>query len=247
MKIHVTEKKTVGQLAADYPALRRVMEEHGVDYCCGGKQDLATAARQAGLTGDQLEAILNEALERIEAQQQDTERNWTKASLQDLIDHIESRHHTYMKRELPRVEHLIHDVMRAHGAQHGAMLTELNQVFTGLRHEIEMHLAKEEQILFPYVREIESYHERGEAMPPMHCGTVQNPIRQMEHEHDNAGDALARMRELTNGYQCPPDACGKFQELYAALQEMEADLHEHIHLENNILFPKAVALEETSN
>lgn len=246
MKIHVSENKTVGQLAADYPALRHVLEAHGIDYCCGGKQDLATASRQAGLTPEQLETILQEAVDRIESQKE-TERNWTQASLTELADHIEDRHHTYMKRQLPRVENLIHDVMRAHGAQHGAMLTELNRVYTGLRHEIEMHLMKEEQILFPYIREIEAHQRRGEPMPPMHCGTVQNPIAQMEHEHDNAGDALAQMRELTNGYRCPDDACSKFRELYAALQDMEADLHEHIHLENNILFPKAVELESAQD
>lgn len=242
MSIRLTEDKTVGRLAAEHPALRPVLESYGIDYCCGGKLDLATAAHSAGLSLEQLETILNEAQSRIEAQAAG-ERDWLKAPLHELIDHIEGRHHAYMRSALPRTEGLIRDVMRAHGALYGAMLTKLNRVFAGLRYEIESHLDKEEQVLFPYIRAMEDCRRRGEAVPPMHCGTVQNPIRQMELEHDSAGEALAEMRELTSHYRLPDGACEKFDELYRALQEIEADLHEHIHLENNILFPRAIEME----
>ena len=154
--------------------------------------------------------------------------------------HIEGKHHSYMKEALPRLGALFAKVLRAHGENHGKMLRPLQQTFAGLRAELEPHLMKEEQILFPYVRQMDSSVAATGVVPPMHCGTVQNPIRQMEAEHENAGAALARMRSVASDYALPDDACPTFTALFETLQEMEADLHEHIHLENNILFPRTV-------
>jgi regulator of cell morphogenesis and NO signaling len=148
-----------------------------------------------------------------------------------------------MREALPRLDNLLNTVIGAHGARHGDMLRALRTTFAGLRQEIEMHLMKEEQVLFPYIRQMEESVSRSGAVPPMHCGTVRNPVRQMEAEHENAGEALASMRSLTEDYTLPADACPTFAALYEGLQDMEADLHEHIHLENNILFPRAEQME----
>ena len=238
----MNEKMTVGELVAQYPQTRTVLEKWGIDYCCGGRHDLKTAAAEKSVNLDALLAALNEVIETI-ASKEIPEQNWTTATLAKLADHIEAKHHTFMKEQLPRLSLILAKVKKAHGDKHGQMLTELEDVYLSLLEEIEMHLMKEEQILFPYIRQIEAYANGSGPKPQVHCGSVANPITQMEREHENAGRALGRMRELTNEYTLPDDGCMTFVALYEGLAAMEADLHEHIHLENSILFPKAIELE----
>jgi regulator of cell morphogenesis and NO signaling len=144
-----------------------------------------------------------------------------------------------MKVQLPRVEARLAKVLHAHGDRHGDMLCAVARVYGAMKAELDGHLAKEEMVLFPLVRALEG----GAPSGSFHCGSVQNPIRVMFMEHDSAGEALVELRRLTNGYTVPPDACNTFRALYFELEEMEKDLHRHIHLENNILFPRAIALE----
>ncbi|MBI5116110.1 iron-sulfur cluster repair di-iron protein [Candidatus Poribacteria bacterium] len=236
------EKTTVRDLAAKYSQVRPVFERYGIDYCCGGLHDLETAAAEKGVGVEMLIEALGDAIKSPVSGQ--AQRDWSKSNVTDLADHIEKRHHTFMKEQLPRLAGLMATVLEAHGARHGDMLKSLKGVFESLRSEIEQHLMKEEQILFPYIRRIDEYAIEGGDAPEAHCGTVQNPIRQMEYEHDNAGRALAKMRELTSNYTLPGDACNTFRALYDGLKALEGDLHEHIHLENNILFPKAVETEK---
>lgn len=231
---------TIGDAAARVPAVKAVFEQFGLDYCCGGNRNLQAEMSQKGITLDHLVEALEQSASDVPNM---THRNWTTASLTELIEHILSTHHAFMKRELPRIDSLLDKVSAAHGKQHGQLLHDLADTFQGLREEIEQHLFKEEQILFPMIMAMEAFMQGTGERPLSHCGTVQNPIRQMEHEHENAGQALARMRELTHNYQLPADACMTFGTLYEALEAMEKDLHEHIHLENNILFPSAVELE----
>ncbi len=243
MKSFIDKDTTVRDVVVEHPESREVLESLGIDYCCGGGHTLADAAATAGI---ELEVVLQAVEQRLvaaELPQAEPERFWTQASLTELVDHIERTHHVFMKSMLPRLDDLFTKVVRAHGEHHGAMLRPLQATFNALRDEIEMHLMKEEQVLFPYIRQMEeSVAETGIA-PPMHCGTVQNPIHQMEVEHENAGGALAKMRALTCDYALPDDACPTFSALFDGLREMEADLHQHIHLENNILFPRSVEME----
>jgi regulator of cell morphogenesis and NO signaling len=143
-----------------------------------------------------------------------------------------------MKAQLPRLEAMLAKVLQAHGDRHGETLRAIARVFAPMKAELDGHLAKEEMILFPLIRRLADGEHQG-----FHCGSVQNPIRVMLHEHDSAGDGLVHLRRLTNGYEAPEDACNTFRALYFELSELEADLHRHIHLENNILFPRAIALE----
>ncbi|RJP25058.1 MAG: iron-sulfur cluster repair di-iron protein [Candidatus Abyssobacteria bacterium SURF_5] len=238
----ITRKTTVRDVVVNYPQTRAVFEKYRIDYCCGGAESLEEALRGKNVTFEKLSAELDAALKTPENGDRKA-RDWSTAAPTELADYIEQRHHGFMKAQLPRVRNLLAAVQRAHAERHGRMLNELRDIYDSLQWEIEQHLMKEEQILFPYIRRIEAFVHNGGQEPVVHCGSIQNPIRQMEHEHENAGGALEKMRELTKEYSLPEDACATFRAVYEGLQAIEADLHEHIHLENNILFPKAIELE----
>jgi regulator of cell morphogenesis and NO signaling len=155
-----------------------------------------------------------------------------------LAEHIVAVHHGYLRRELPRLADLLDQVTRAHGERHPE-LHAVRGVFTSLKEELEMHMLKEEKVLFPAVKQLKT----AARLPNFHCGSVGNPIRVMEHEHRDAGNAPARLRELTGGYTAPTDSCQTYRALLAGLADLEGDLHRHIHEENEILFPRALATE----
>ncbi|MFO7957643.1 MAG: iron-sulfur cluster repair di-iron protein [Candidatus Brocadiia bacterium] len=245
MPEQITKAATLRQIVVEHPETRPVLERYELDYCCGGARPLGEAADEAGVKVDELLKALEEAV-AAEKEEPSDHVNWSEGTLTELADYIESTHHPFMKRQLPRVSELFEKVISAHEEVHGPMLGRMQQVFGALREEIEMHLQKEEQVLFPYIRQMEDYAEGSGPRPIIHCITVRNPVQQMELEHDHAGHALEEMREASDDYRLPEDACEAFRALYDALQELEADLHEHIHLENNILFPRAVALEQNT-
>ena len=236
----VTEK-TVRELALENVVATRVFERLGIDYCCGGSRTLEQACHAANISVDQVLKSLEEAQLLSPANSKD--RNWQTEPLGDLISHITNTHHKYTRDGIARLTPLFAKVCSVHGANHPELL-EICDVFTGLTQELTVHLMKEEMVLFPYiVRMEEAVMEKSPILPPP-FGTVQNPVAMMEHEHDSAGNALRAMREISRGYTSPPDACVSFETLYKALAELEADLHQHIHLENNILFPRAIEMEK---
>ncbi len=242
MNTDITSKTAVKDIVVRYPQTRAVLEMLGIDYCCGGKATLARAAEQAGVSTDQALADLKQAL--IEAGSDTTSiRDWSVVSLTELVEHIEQTHHIFMKEQLTRLAGLLDKTILAHAGRHGKMLGQLRQSYFSLKTDIEMHLMKEEQILFPLIRQMEAFEQHRGPAPEMHCGSIGNPIGQMEYEHDVAGEFLAQMRQITNNYTLPDDACPTFTALYEGLDALEKDLHEHIHLENNILFPKTQELE----
>jgi regulator of cell morphogenesis and NO signaling len=230
--LKLDQDSTVGEWVADRPHRSRVFEELGIDYCCGGKTSLAEACREKGLDR---ETVIESLLRENSGEDQ---RNWANASLTELADHIEATHHAYLRSEMPQLSGLTAKVAQVHGPRH-AELAEVVTVFAGLAAELDAHMVKEEQILFPMIRQL----ERADGRPASHCGSIANPIRVMEYEHDQAGNALAHLHQLTNGYSCPPDACNSWRAMCDGLRRFEADLHEHIHKENNILFPRAMQLE----
>ena len=232
---HSASGKTVGQLVVERPSRARVFERLGIDYCCGGKHPLRQACAQKNLNYD---AVIAE-LEQDQVAPEEAARNWSSASLTDLCDHIEQTHHAYLKQELPRLEFLTNKVAARHGETRPA-LREVHQVFVALKTEMDDHMLKEERVLFPLCRQLDVAEE----LPTMHCGSVGNPIEVMMREHEDAGEALARIRALTDDFTCPPDACNTFRAMYDSLQQLEQDMHEHVHKENNILFPKAIRLEK---
>lgn len=233
----ITEQTTVGEIARQLPAAIHLLEKSGIDYCCGGSRPIGQVCQEHGLPLDQFLAGLREA---IPAPAGAGAVNWDVAPLEQLMDYIVARHHGYLRAELPLLARLLEKVVTAHGGNHGSTLYPLEGVFTAFANELGQHLWKEENVLFPLIRRIELTGNRtsdGITFP------ISNPIRCMEHEHFSAGDGLAQMRRITGDYVAPPDGCASYQALMRGLKDLEADLHQHIHLENNILFPRALALE----
>jgi regulator of cell morphogenesis and NO signaling len=233
--------KTVREFAVELPQAIRLFEKLGIDYCCGGGKPLVEACAQAKIAVDDVLRQLKENEKQAPA-----EIDWSTASLAEVIDFIVARHHTYVKQELPRLEQLLNKVFGKHSEKHPE-LSDVKEIFFALRDELTSHLMKEESVLFPYVRALEE-SVQGVGRPGTSCfGSVRNPIHMMELEHDSAGDALRELREVTHGYVSPEEGCFSFKALYKGLQEFEADLHQHIHMENNILHPRAIELEARSS
>ncbi len=230
---------TVRDIALKMPQTTRVFEEYKIDYCCGGRRPLSEACEIAGANTDEVLAKLSAMLDAGEGV--DTAED---VGLGELIAHIVDTHHVFTREELRNLEPLMQKVVRVHGDTH-AGLTELGEAFVELKNELLPHMEKEEMMLFPYVERLERNQRSGNPgviFAPF--GTVKNPVRVMMNEHDVAGDILKRMRTLANDYTPPEDACPSYTALLHRLQELERDLHRHIHLENNVLFPRAVELED---
>lgn len=237
MSVEATQ--TVGELAASIPGATREFERLGIDYCCGGNRTLGEACVDAKIPVEQALAQLQNVSPTSDAR---VDRDWSHQPLVDLIAHISETHHAFVREECPRIERLAGKVVSVHGTNHPELL-QVKETFSALAGELMLHLTKEEQILFPYIALMEQADTAGEPAPSAMFGTVMNPVRMMMQEHDGAGDALKKLRSITSDYETPYDACISYVTLYDALRAFEADLHQHIHLENNILFPRSVALE----
>jgi regulator of cell morphogenesis and NO signaling len=235
--MEITPTTTVGEIAARYPATIRVFQRHGIDFCCGGKQPLLAACTRKDMPFPELKLELEGAGEPRSGAQ----RNWTDASLEGLVGHIVDHYHDDLRSELPRLEALGRKVLAAHAAGHPEV-EPLVSTLLALKAEMEDHMAKEEQVLFPQLLRLRAAAASGEALPlggpPL--GAI---LATMTEEHEAAGGALARMRALTSGFTPPFDACNSFRGLYHGLAQLESELQEHVHLENNVLFPRALELE----
>jgi regulator of cell morphogenesis and NO signaling len=227
---------TVGAIVRDHPALSRLFEQAQVDYCCGGQKTLAEACAKRGIDP---QAFLKE-LETFAATEPAPEVDLTALSLTELVEHIERLHHAYLHTELPRLEALVTKVARVHGDKE-PRLAQVRALFLGLSAELATHLMKEEQVLFPMIRQLEA----SGTLTQFHCGSVAHPIHRMEFEHDEAGTALAQLRQLTDNYTPPEWACNTYRALFDALAYFEQDMHQHVHKENNVLFPQVIALEQS--
>ena len=234
--------KTVRELALEVPQATRVFERMGIDYCCGGERLLEEACDLAHVSVEEVERSLTEAQERP-AEPTAHDDAWRRSPLFGLIAHIIQKHHYILRRELRRIEPLLARVIATHGQGHPELL-EVQRTFRALGDELIQHMMKEEQILFPYITHLEEAENRRQPVAPPRFGTAENPIRMMKHEHESAGSALRNMRARTENYRLPTGACAGYETLFGALQDFEHDLHQHIHLENNILFPRALELEE---
>jgi len=237
--MNVSATTTIRELTAT-PGATRVFEKFGIDYCCGGHRTLFDACRTASLSVEQV--VLSLAQAAANAQTGAAPRNWQNEPLAALAAHIVDQHHSFTRQELERLERLFEKVCARHGANHPE-LADAQRVFRQLGQDLIPHMLKEEQVLFPYVARLEEAVSEQREIPQPFFGTVRNPIKMMMTEHDTAGELLRELRRVTSGYSAPADACVSYQTLYQALAAFEADLHEHIHLENNLLFPRAVEME----
>ena len=235
----LSSEMTVREVAARVPESTRLFETLKIDYCCGGNRPLTEACASAGVEVDNVMEQLS-ALGKSAPGYRAVD--FEKLSLTELITHILETHHVFTKSEMDRIQALIAKVIGAHGANHTELFT-VGELFQRLCADLKPHMFKEEQILFPYIVAMEQAETRDQPVLLAPFGTVKNPIRMMMMEHDTAGDILRRLRAVTSDYRVPSDGCISYQTLYQALEGFEKDLHQHIHLENNVLFPKAVALE----
>jgi regulator of cell morphogenesis and NO signaling len=232
--------QSVREIVQQHPAAVPVFEAHGIDYCCGGSKSLEDACNTKDIP---LNQVLSDLADALVARPAKDDGQWMTSSLEDLTAHIVQQHHALAKRELPRLVVL---VAKVH-TRHGHMYPELNQVHElveTMSSEMSTHILKEEQVLFPRISTVEQAAVNGSTLEPAFFGAMINPIRHMMSDHDDTGELFRSIRELTHDYKLPDDACMSYQSLYQGLIDFEKDTHHHIHLENNILFPRALELEK---
>ncbi|MEX0774561.1 MAG: iron-sulfur cluster repair di-iron protein [Phycisphaeraceae bacterium] len=231
----ITTESQVGQLVAERPSRSRVFQGLGIDFCCGGKLSLAAACQKKGLDAQTVVRMLQVNEDQAGGS---AEVDAAAMTMTELCNHIETTHHAYLRSELPRLHQMLSKIAAVHG-DHYPWTREVLAAFDPMMQEMGQHMMKEEQILFPLIRQLDA----GQACGTSHCGSIANPIRMMEYEHDNAGAALAKFRQLTSDYTPPADACNTFRAALDGLAQLEADMHQHVHKENNVLFPRALARE----
>lgn len=228
-----SEGKTMGKIATEDYRKALVFKKFGLDFCCGGKRTLEQAAKEKGIDAEPVQKELDALDQKTDTGFQD----YTKWGISDLASHILERHHGYVKERTPEIKSILNKVVSVHSDAHPELL-EVLQNFTWLDQDLADHMLKEESILFPYMQELDQSRKVPEN------AAIQSIINTMEEEHEAAGEYLENLRKITNDYNVPKGACGSYRLLYSLLNEYEDDLHLHVHLENNILFPKAAKLEE---
>lgn len=236
----IDTERTVGELVAEDYRRASAFKKFGLDFCCGGGAPLREACLRKGIA---LEAMCKE-LEAATCNDVTSQQEFDRWELDFLADYILNVHHTYVRSKLPEISDYAKKVSTVHG-EHHPETKEIARHFQAIKEELTSHMAKEEQILFPYVKKLLASKRQNIKLSNPPFGTVKNPIHMMEQEHQFAGDEMKEIRLLSNNYEPPQGACNTYRVFYSNLKDFEENLHQHIHLENNILFPKAVLLEES--
>ncbi len=237
----VTEQRIIGELVAENYRYAGVFRKAGIDFCCNGNRTIKEACEQKNISL----AFLLEQLQNTSVSGGDERIDYQSWPLDLLADYIEKKHHRYVEQRIQEIQPFLSKIVKVHGDRHPE-LVEVEKLFGESAGELTAHMKKEELILFPYIRKIVQTPKSGTAISAS-FGTVQNPIRMMKHEHDTEGERFRKISELTNQYTPPADACNTYSVTLSLLKEFEEDLHLHIHLENNILFPNSVSLEMQHN
>ena len=240
-RINSESEETLGQIVATDLRKAQIFKKYGLDFCCGGKKTVKQACAEKGLDVTKIEQELQQA-DKMPSSRPLPYGDW---SLDFLADYIVNTHHSYVNKNLPDIKAYSEKVMKVHGDHHPELI-RINELVQEIYAELTAHMAKEEKVLFPYIKELVAANKNTQPLHAAVFGTVQNPINMMEMEHEMVGKSLEEIRVLSNNYLLPADACASFSLLYRMLDEFEEDLHLHIHLENNILFPKALEMEKHS-
>ena len=233
------EKTTIGEYVAKDFRTAAIFSKYGIDFCCKGNRTIEQACEKKFIDANEIQEEINAVL----ATKNDNTIDFQSWPMDLLVDYIEKTHHRYVEDKTQILLPFLDKLCRVHGASHPELF-EINELFIGCAGELAQHMKKEELILFPFIKKLVKASLSDELIQQPHFGTVENPIAMMMHEHDAEGERFRKIAELTNNYTPPADACNTYKVTFAMLQEFEQDLHKHIHLENNILFPKAVALEK---
>ena len=233
-----TESRTIAEIVADDYKTADIFKKYGIDFCCGGKKSLQKTCEQKQIN---INDVISD-LEKIKNSDEEIS-NYKEWDLDKLSQHIISKHHKYVSVNIPIITEYSEKVAKVHGHYYTEVV-EINNLFKEIANELLSHMQKEEMILFPYINSLADAKRNNTTIPSPPFGTILNPINMMEMEHENAGDIIKKIQELSNNFTPPKEACNTYRVLYAKLDEFEKDLFLHIHLENNILFPKAVVLEK---
>lgn len=237
------EEETIGEIVTRDFRKAQVFKKLGIDFCCGGKKTLSEISKKKGISIEKLKADLDSV---SSAEITSGGLDFDKVKLDFLSDYVINAHHAYVRENIPFILELANKVARVHGVNHPEVV-KVAEVFSRIAKDLSLHMTKEEVILFPYIKELVNAERTGIQVDLKSFGSVTSPIHVMEMEHEQAGEDLVEIRELTSGYALPVDACNSYTILYKKLEEFENDLHKHVHLENNILFPKAIKLEKQSS
>jgi len=232
-----SSETTVGALVADDFRTARVFEKHGIDFCCGGKISLAAICREKGLDPVKLQQEIAE----VKNTQVDRSQNYTAWSLPFLADYIVNTHHAYLNENTAQIAAYADKIAGVHGSHHPEVI-EIAAIFARVATDMTAHLREEEEVLFPAIKRIDAARRAGNTPEPADVETIRATLVKLAQEHQEIGDAVHAIRHLANGYAIPEDVCNTFVVTYRKLEEFEDDLHKHVHLENNILFPKAARL-----
>lgn len=237
-----TLEKSIGQIVAEDYRTAQVFKNHKIDFCCKGSRSIAEVAEKLNLDPN----ILMEEIKSVKEQKSNDNSDYKSWPLDLLVDYIEKKHHRYVEERIPVLKQYLEKLCRVHGQRHPELF-EITDHFIASSNELTMHMNKEELVLFPAVRNMVNAKRKDMPVDRPHFGTVKNPIKMMMAEHEIEGDRFRRINELSNNYNPPSDACNTYRVTFSLLKEFEEDLHQHIHLENNILFPKAETLEQELN
>lgn len=241
--MNITKQDTIGSVVAQDYRTASVFEQYGIDFCCNGNRSIEEACKEKNIAEDVLmNAVLHKAGEPKDGNTAVIDYNSWPLDL--LADYIEKKHHRYVTAQIPVLKNYLDKICSVHGAAHPELF-EIKELFDISAGEFTMHMKKEELMLFPFIKKMAVAAHSGAAPATAPFGTVQSPIRVMMHEHDGEGERFRKIAMLSNNYTPPADACNTYKVTLATLREFEDDLHLHIHLENNILFPKAIELENS--
>jgi len=236
LRMAFSREQRVGEIVAAFPGASNLFKKHGIDFCCGGNRSLADALGQKAVPEDSFLADLQAAYEAQQLRQEAGATDWRAVSYSELIDQVVGVHHQYLKDELPVISAFTTKIFHVHGPRHPE-LAELYRQFHAFKLELDMHLLDEESRVFPLIRAYEQSGAAADREAALAC------LEELESEHQAAGDLLFAMRETTKGYALPPDACRTYTLTFQKLQELESDMFNHVHLENNILFPRLRAVK----
>ena len=235
----LTQEKTIGDFVAENFRTAEVFKKYHIDFCCKGGRTVEEACDNKKVSPQQIYQELEEIVNR---KSEDIDFNSWPLDL--LADYVEKTHHKYVEEKSAMLIPYLNKLCKVHGERHPELF-EINELFIGSAQDLAAHMKKEELILFPFIKQMVEAKKNGEPLPAPRFGTVENPVAMMKHEHEAEGERFVKIAELTNNYEFPDDACGTYQVTYKMLEDFQNDLHKHIHLENNILFPKAIAMEKT--
>ncbi|MFZ6051215.1 iron-sulfur cluster repair di-iron protein [Halocola ammonii] len=226
------KSKKVSKIVAENFKTAKVFTNYGIDFCCNGGIPLEQACAAKSVD-------LSELLSQLEVELSIPEEvSYKEMSPSELIDHIVQTHHNYVENTIPVIKTYLEKLSRVHGARHPE-LYKIRDLFEQSAGDLAAHMKKEELILFPYIKSLENSIDKGKDLPRPHFGHIDNPVKMMEDEHAQEGERCRKIAELSSNYMCPPDGCQTYRVAFSILEEFERDLHKHIHLENNILFPEA--------